>query len=130
MTLLEQHIFLNNLEKYFLKSRQGGPSAVRLTIKPYDGRTRPEPRSEEKKQKLGKKARKTQKRKRAEEPPKEDLCLVRAKVGSEHISTVLRAKEVNRFHIQYMGLLREHMNTLQKPAKEKKTARRVVAKAN
>ncbi|CAD5224420.1 unnamed protein product [Bursaphelenchus okinawaensis] len=129
MTLLDQHLFLNNLEKYFIKSRQGGPPAVRLTIKPYDGRTKPAPRSAEKQAKLGKRAKKTQKRKRAEEPPKENLCLIRAKIGDEHISTVLRAKEVNRFHIQYMGLLREHMNTLQKPAKEKKTARRV-AKAN
>lgn len=37
----------------------------------------------------------------------------------------LHAKEVNRFHVQYMGLMKEHMNTLQKPAKAAKPVRRV-----
>ncbi|KAI6213206.1 CMP/dCMP-type deaminase domain-containing protein [Aphelenchoides besseyi] len=102
---IEPDQFLKELNAFYQKSRAGGPKAVTLTIKPYDGRTKPTPRPE----------------KQPKTPPKtENLCLARAKLGNKSISTVIHAKEVNRFHITYMGMLKEHMDTLKRREKEKK----------
>ncbi|KAI6217843.1 Signal recognition particle 14 kDa protein [Aphelenchoides fujianensis] len=118
---IEPDQFLKELAALYQQSRASGGKAVTLTIKPYDGRTKPVPRPE----------------KQPKSPPKtENLCLARAKLGNKHISTVIHAKEVNRFHISFMGTMKEHMDTLKRREKEKKTGattskpKRTAKKAN
>lgn len=55
---------------------------------PDDGRTKPEPRPSEKR-KLSKKQKKIVARRVAEPEEKQQLCLVRAKLGNKHISCVV-----------------------------------------
>ncbi|VDN54566.1 unnamed protein product [Dracunculus medinensis] len=50
----------------------------------------------------------------------EDLCLFRAKLGNKKISTVVHAKEVNKFHLAYAQVLKVNMDNLKK--RERKTA--------
>ncbi|VDK59346.1 unnamed protein product [Anisakis simplex] len=105
MTLLENDNFLVELAKLFQKARVGGPQAVSITLKHYDGRTKPHPKS-------GVSMR----------SPKgtEDLCLFRAKLGDKKISTVVHPKEVNKFQLAYAAVLKSNMDNLKK--RERKPA--------
>ncbi|KAH7730241.1 signal recognition particle 14-like protein [Aphelenchoides avenae] len=104
MTLLENDAFLVELNKLFHKSRLGGPGAVYVTIKNYNGRTKPVPRKPEDAAKV----------------PHEKLCLFRATVGNNKISTVVHAKEVNKFQMAYISVLKTNADNLKKREKEKK----------
>ncbi|VDD96568.1 unnamed protein product, partial [Enterobius vermicularis] len=68
-----------------------------------DGRTKPIPKN------------KSQHTQRAE-----DLCLFRARLGDKKISTVVHAKEVNKFQLAYASVLKANMIHLKK--RERKTA--------
>ncbi|EJW83652.1 hypothetical protein WUBG_05437 [Wuchereria bancrofti] len=68
-----------------------------------DGRTKPYPRNEAQQSLKG-----------------EDLCLFRAKFGDRKISTVVHAKEVNKFQLAYAGILKANMDNLKK--RERRTA--------
>uniref|UniRef100_A0A0N5AID6 Signal recognition particle 14 kDa protein n=1 Tax=Syphacia muris TaxID=451379 RepID=A0A0N5AID6_9BILA len=93
MTLLENEQFLVELTKFFQKCRLGD-----------DGRTKPLPKN-----------------KPVHPPSKiEDLCLLRARLGSKHISTVIHSKEVNKFHLAYAAVLKANMVRLKK--RERKNA--------
>ncbi|XP_054927884.1 signal recognition particle 14 kDa protein isoform X1 [Dermacentor andersoni] len=89
MVLLENESFLSELTKLFQKYRSSG--SVYITMKRYDGRTKPKPRQE----KLAA---------NPIQPPAEYKCLLRAHAGPNKISTVINAKDVNRFQlIQRLG---------------------------
>jgi hypothetical protein len=49
-------------------------------------------------------------------------CLVRAVYRSKKLSTVVTAKDINRFQLAYANLLKVNMDTLKKKAKETKAA--------
>uniref|UniRef100_A0A5S6R1W2 Signal recognition particle 14 kDa protein n=1 Tax=Trichuris muris TaxID=70415 RepID=A0A5S6R1W2_TRIMR len=101
MTLLDNDQFLAELVKMFQRSRTSG--VVSITMKRYDGRTKPRPRK-------GSAA--------AEQSlhahPAEYKCLFRARCRSAKISTVVNAKDVNKFQLAYASVLKANMDGLKK----------------
>uniref|UniRef100_A0A8C3WT13 Signal recognition particle 14 kDa protein n=1 Tax=Catagonus wagneri TaxID=51154 RepID=A0A8C3WT13_9CETA len=81
MVLLESEQFLTELTRLFQKCRLSG--SVFITLKKYDGRTKPIPR------------------KGSVEgfEPADNKCLLRATDGKKKISTVVSSKEVNKFQM-------------------------------
>ncbi|XP_034350130.1 signal recognition particle 14 kDa protein isoform X3 [Arvicanthis niloticus] len=86
MVLLESEQFLTELTRLFQKCRSSG--SVFITLKKYDGRTKPIPR------------------KSSVEglEPAENKCLLRATDGKRKISTVVSSKEVNKFQMRVQSL--------------------------
>ncbi|VDN38827.1 unnamed protein product [Gongylonema pulchrum] len=100
MTLLDNDHFLAELSKLFQKARLSGPRAITITLSRAvadDGRTKPYPRNETQQALKG-----------------EDLCLFRAKLGNKKISTVVHAKEVNKFQLAYASVLKANVDNLKK----------------
>uniref|UniRef100_A0A7E4VFY5 Signal recognition particle 14 kDa protein n=1 Tax=Panagrellus redivivus TaxID=6233 RepID=A0A7E4VFY5_PANRE len=104
MTLLDNDKFLSELGKLFQRPKLGGSQSVSITMKPYNGQTKPTPKNP----------------KPGYVAPDEHLCLFRATSGSEKISTVVQAKEVNKFHAAYSQVLRSNTDNLKKREKPKK----------
>ncbi|KAI5278674.1 Signal Recognition Particle 14 Kda Protein [Manis pentadactyla] len=94
--------FLTELTRLFQKCRLSG--SVFITLKKYDGRTKPIPR------------------KGSVEgfEPSDNKCLLRATDGKKKISTVVSSKEVNKFQMAYSNLLRANMDGLKKRDKKSK----------
>ncbi|XP_041070381.1 signal recognition particle 14 kDa protein isoform X2 [Cetorhinus maximus] len=103
MVLLESDSFLTELTRLFQKCRTSG--SIYLTMKKYDGRTKPVPR----------------KGNPDTFDPADNKCLLRATDGKKKISTVISSKEVNRFQMAYSNLLRAHMDGLKKKDKKSKS---------
>jgi signal recognition particle subunit SRP14 len=105
MVLLENDQFLSELTKLYQKIKTKG--TVQVTMKRYDGRTKPV-------------ATRTKTKKAAESAPlpSEYSCLIRATCGSKKISTVIGAKDMNKFQLAYSNLLR---GNIELKKKEKKT---------
>lgn len=101
MVLLENDTFLLELTKMFQKSRNSG--TVTLTMKRYDGRTKPKPR------------------KGSQAEPTEYKCLVRASLGNKKLSTVINHGDINKFQMAYCNLLKGNMDGLKK--RDKKTGK-------
>ncbi|XP_026314859.1 signal recognition particle 14 kDa protein isoform X3 [Hyposmocoma kahamanoa] len=87
----------------FQKARTSG--SVTMTMKRYDGRTKPEPRD-------GKPVIKNPQYK----------CLVRAQSRSKKISTVIEQTDVETFSTAYSNLLKTSVNGLKRLKKPKKKA--------
>ncbi|KAK1158880.1 signal recognition particle 14 kDa protein [Acipenser oxyrinchus oxyrinchus] len=103
MVLLENDSFLTELTRLFQRCRTTG--SVYITLKKYDGRTKPVPRKGN-----------------AETfDPVDNKCLLRATDGKKMISTVVSSKEVIKFQMAYSNLLRAHMDGLKKKDKKSKT---------
>ncbi|XP_069773208.1 signal recognition particle 14 kDa protein isoform X1 [Narcine bancroftii] len=96
-------VFLTELTRLFQKCRTSG--SIYLTMKKYDGRTKPVPR----------------KGNPDNFEPADNKCLLRATDGKKKISTVISSKEVNRFQMAYSNLLRAHMDGLKKKDKKNKS---------
>jgi len=101
MVLLENDAFLSELTKFFQKSKIS--KSIQLTMKKYDGTTKPRPR-EGRPQPL---------------EPTEHKCLVRVVLGSKKISTVISQKDVNKFQLAYANVLKANMDGLKKKEKSK-----------
>jgi len=121
--LLENDNFLMELTKLFQQQRVKNSGSLSLTMKRYDGRIKP-------KAKLTKKQRLEQKNSTTKTNPSntptthdsvEYKCLVRAVYGSKKLSTIVSAKDINRFQLAYSNLLKANMDTLKKKVKETKT---------
>ncbi|XP_059810168.1 signal recognition particle 14 kDa protein isoform X2 [Hypanus sabinus] len=95
--------FLTELTRLFQKCRTSG--SIYLTMKKYDGRTKPVPR----------------KGNPDNFEPADNKCLLRATDGKKKISTVISSKEVNKFQMAYSNLLRAHMDGLKKKDKKSKS---------
>ncbi|CAF3424579.1 unnamed protein product [Rotaria socialis] len=122
--LFEIDHFLLELSKLFQQQRIKNAGSLSLTMKRYDGRTKP-------KTQLTKKQRLEQKNVKskvlssspsttASNDSIEYKCLVRAIYGSKKLSTVVSSKDMNRFQLAYANLLKANMDTLKKKAKESK----------
>ncbi|KAK2532216.1 hypothetical protein Q9233_005232 [Columba guinea] len=94
--------FLTELTRLFQKCRTSG--SVFITLKKYDGRTKPAPR----------------KGHVESFEPADNKCLLRATDGKKKISTVVSSKEVNKFQMAYSNLLRANMDGLKKKDKKSK----------
>ncbi|XP_065890820.1 signal recognition particle 14 kDa protein-like [Dysidea avara] len=103
--LLDNDSFLTELGKLFGKTKHLG--SVTLTMKKYNGRTRPCPRDKTRVQYLSE--------------PEENLCLLRASNGKKNISTVISNREVTRFQMAYANVLKANMDALKKREKRVKT---------
>ncbi|KJH45457.1 signal recognition particle domain protein [Dictyocaulus viviparus] len=99
MTILNNEEFLSQLGRMYMDARLGGPKSVYVTMKPYDGRTKPQPKDAE--------------------PQLNDFnkCLFRAKLGRKRISTIVSSKEVNKFHLAYVSVLRANLDNLERRKK-------------
>ncbi|XP_027028665.1 signal recognition particle 14 kDa protein isoform X2 [Tachysurus fulvidraco] len=95
--------FLTELTRLFQKCRTSG--SVVITLKKYDGRTKPVPR----------------KGHPETFEPADNKCLIRASDGKKKISTVVSTKEVIKFQMAYSNLLRAHMDGLKKKDKKSKS---------
>ncbi|GLV36144.1 Topoisomerase 2 [Carabus blaptoides fortunei] len=93
--------FLSELTKLFQKSRLS--SSVTITLKRWDGHTKPEPR--EGKPPLP--------------APQEHMCLVRAISRSKKLATVVHQKDINKFQVAYSSLLKGNLDGLKKLKKPK-----------
>ncbi|XP_037382753.1 signal recognition particle 14 kDa protein-like [Talpa occidentalis] len=102
MVLLESEQFLSELTRLFQKCRVSG--SVFITLKKYDGRTKPIPR------------------KGSVEgfEPSDNMCLL-ATDGKKKISTVVSSKEVSKFQMACSNLLRANMDGLKKRDKKSKS---------
>nr|XP_008004600.2 signal recognition particle 14 kDa protein [Chlorocebus sabaeus] len=111
MVLLESEQFLTELTRLFQKCWTSG--SVYITLKKYDGRTKPIPK------------------KGTVEgfEPADNKCLLRATDGKKKISTVVSSKEVNKFQMVYSNLLRANMDGLKKRDKKNKTKKTKAAAA-
>nr|XP_007990396.2 signal recognition particle 14 kDa protein-like [Chlorocebus sabaeus] len=111
MVLLESEQFLTELTRLFQKCRTSG--SIYITLKKYDGRTKPIPK------------------KGTVEgfEPADNKCLLRATDGKKKISTVVRSKEVNKFQMAYSNLLRANIDGLKKGDKKNKTKKTKAAAA-
>jgi signal recognition particle subunit SRP14 len=89
----------------FRKARNQG--SVTLTMKRYDGRTKPTPREG---------------RKPLPEPS-EYMCLIRAGLKNKKISTVVHPKDVNKFQQAYSSMLKGNLDGLKKLKKTKTKAK-------
>ncbi|XP_011844941.1 PREDICTED: signal recognition particle 14 kDa protein-like [Mandrillus leucophaeus] len=103
MVVLESEQFLMELTRLFQKCRTSG--SVYITLKKYDGRTKPIPK------------------KGTVEgfEPADNKCLLRATDGKKKISTVVSSKEVSKFQMAHSNLLRANMDGLKKRDKKNKT---------
>ena len=131
--LLENDNFLLELTKLFQQQRVKNSGSLSLVMKRYDGRTKP-PAKLTKKQRLEKK--KSNAPTTSTHTPTtthdsvEYKCLVRAVYGSKKLSTIVSAKDINRFQLAYSNLLKANMDTLKKKAKENKTAGQTATNPN
>eukprot|EP00095_Tigriopus_kingsejongensis_P000829 maker-scaffold63_size435493-snap-gene-2.16 protein:Tk00829 transcript:maker-scaffold63_size435493-snap-gene-2.16-mRNA-1 annotation:"signal recognition particle 14 kda protein" len=125
MVLLEHDQFLSRLTLMFDRARTQGHVAV--TMKRYDGRIRPSPRTNPlPKSKRGqKKAKAPAPSDRPDLPPNgEYLCILRARLKNEKISSIVNSGDINQFQVAYCNLLRSNIDglTRQKKVKTKKKA--------
>ncbi|KAG0421796.1 hypothetical protein HPB47_002335 [Ixodes persulcatus] len=95
---------------YSVSPYDGEQRTLRAIPMPYDGRVKPRPRAE----KLAA---------NPIQPPAEYKCLLRAHGGPKKISTVINAKDVNRFQLAYANLLKGNIDGLKKKDKKKSTAK-------
>ena len=124
--LLDGDHFISKLTLMFDKSRTNGH--VQITMKRYDGRSKPIPKSNSKKSSKGKEVR--EKGSKSSNDPKsksnstssesgEYMCLIRAVCRKEKISCVVHARDVNKFQITYCNLLKSNMDGLKRQKKQK-----------
>jgi len=97
----------------FQQTRNSG--SLFLTMKKYNGQTKPKPRPKGK-----------TKGKHASPEPEEHLCLLRASNGKKKISTIVSTREVKRFQMAYANLLKASMDGLKK--RDKRTAKAAASK--
>ncbi|XP_063231281.1 signal recognition particle 14 kDa protein [Bacillus rossius redtenbacheri] len=101
MVLLDNEGFLGELTRMFQRSRNRG--SVYITMKKYDGRTKPDPRPGNK----------------PLPEPTEYSCLMRATLRSKKIATVVHPKDINKFQLAYCNVLKSNMDGLKKLKKKK-----------
>ncbi|KAE9549424.1 hypothetical protein FO519_007357 [Halicephalobus sp. NKZ332] len=102
MTRRDNEHFLEELKKLFQIPKLGGSQSVSITMKPYDGRTKPVP----------------EKPSDGHKHSVEHLCLFRAQCGSKKISTIVHAKEVNKFQLAYTQILVSYAENLKRNKKK------------
>ena len=104
MVLLENEQFLTELTKFYQRAKTAG--TVVVNMKRYDGRTKP----------VSKDPKKNIAPATSEHP--EYRCLIRASMGSKKLSTVILAKDINKFQVAYSNLIRGNIE-LKKKEKSK-----------
>uniref|UniRef100_A0A1I7ZFR4 Signal recognition particle 14 kDa protein n=1 Tax=Steinernema glaseri TaxID=37863 RepID=A0A1I7ZFR4_9BILA len=101
---LTPNAFLAQLGQMFDDSKLGGGSTVSITLKHYDGRDRPKPKDETKKDKA----------------KKESWCLFRARFKDQKISCQVRQNESTNFQKTLKDMMLSKMDSLKKQQKKAK----------
>uniref|UniRef100_A0A1B6GLV5 Signal recognition particle 14 kDa protein n=1 Tax=Cuerna arida TaxID=1464854 RepID=A0A1B6GLV5_9HEMI len=101
MVLVENDAFLTELTRLFQSTRSHG--SVSLTMKRFDGISKPEPREGNK----------------PLPEPTEYTCLIRAKVNNKKLATIVHSRDVNKFQLAYCNLLKGNLDGLKKLKKSK-----------
>ncbi|XP_076060250.1 signal recognition particle 14 [Oratosquilla oratoria] len=110
-------VFMSELTLMFHNARSQGQ--VTVTMKRYDGRTKPHPKP--RRLKKGKII--------TPDPlpePEEYSCLLRARSKKKKISTVVSPTEALKFQLQFAQFLRSNMDGLKKEKKSKKKTKKAV----
>lgn len=107
MGFCEYDAFLSELTRMFQKAKTTG--SICITMKRYDGKTKPDPRP-------------SKAPSRPPAPPSEYQCLIRVKLGRRKISTVVHAKDVNKFQMAYSNVLKGNIGSLKKRDKKSKSS--------
>ena len=131
--LLEGDQFLSRLTLMFDKSRTKGH--VQITMKRYDGKTKPIPRPDlatnagkgknapGKGQKNYKHGHAPDQKNRLDSTTHENageyMCLIRAVLKNEKISCIVHARDINKFQLAYCSLLKSNMDGLKRQKKQK-----------
>ncbi|KAI6656926.1 Signal recognition particle 14 kDa protein [Oopsacas minuta] len=121
MVLLDPDAFLTELGKLFTKHRNTG--AVVITLKKYNGHTKPTP-----KPRKGKPGKKEGEKEHVHPQPDEHLCLIRAKAGNKKLSTHVSSKKVTKFQINMAALMRSNCTAMKRKEKLKKEKKKVPPK--
>ena len=109
MVLLENEQFLTELTKFYQKAKQNG--YVLTTMKRYDGKKKPISRN-------------TKKATIQNIPePQEYKCLIRSTLGSKKISTLVSAKDINKFQLAYSNVLKGNIELKKKEKENKKSSK-------
>ena len=119
MVLLDPDTFLTELGKLFTKQRTTG--SVVVTLKKYNGQTKPTP-----KLRKGKATKKEGEKEHAQID--EHLCLIRAKSGKKKISTNVTSKDVTKFQINMATVMKANCTALKRKEKLKKEKIKVPSK--
>ncbi|XP_014790463.1 signal recognition particle 14 kDa protein [Octopus bimaculoides] len=106
MVFLENDSFLSELTRFFQRSKTSG--SLNITMKRYDGRTKPKPKSNRSEQSIS-------------HETVEYKCILRASLGNKKISTIVNQKDVNKFQMAYINVLKGNMDGLKK--RDKKSAK-------
>ena len=109
MVLLENEQFLTELTKLYERAKTSG--TVVVTMKRYDGRTKP----------LSAKAKKSQP---VPPEPQDYKCIMRANMGSRKLSTVVLPKDINKFQLAYSNLIRDNLELKKKEKKPASSAKK------
>jgi len=104
MVLLENEAFLTALTLMYQKSRLA--ASVIVTLKRYDGRTKPIPRGE-----------------LALAEPEEYSCLFRATLRNQKISTIVTANDLAKFQTGFSNTMKANLDGLKKQKKAKSKAK-------
>jgi signal recognition particle subunit SRP14 len=92
-------------------------------MKRYEGKTKPEPRTQHEKgykpiKRSHTLSESSARRDSTGDVNQENKCLIRAALNKKKISTIVSAKEMNRFQVAYSNLLKGNLHGIKK--KEKK----------
>ncbi|XP_033095392.1 signal recognition particle 14 kDa protein-like isoform X2 [Anneissia japonica] len=92
MVLLANETFLTELTLMYQSARTS--AAVYVTLKQYNGRTKPIPKASKDRQSV------------SVSESSEHKCLVRATCRNKKLSTVVSAKDMNKFQLAYASVLK------------------------
>merc|ERR1719167_922020 len=124
--LLDGDHFISKLTLMFHKSRTNGH--VQITMKRYDGRSKPIFKSSSKKTSKEKEVHEKESKSSNDLKSKTDStsnesgeykCLIRAVCRKDKISCVVHARDLNKFQITYCNLLKGNMDGLKRQKKQK-----------
>lgn len=100
MVVLQNDAFLTALTLMYQKARVSG--SVRITLKRYDGRTKPVPRGDA-----------------PTKEPEEYSCIFRATLKSKKISTIVTGEGLADFQASFSNTIKANMDGLKKQKKSK-----------
>ncbi|KAI2801267.1 hypothetical protein RDWZM_009509 [Blomia tropicalis] len=121
MLIINNETFLSEMSKLFASNQSKGGS-IYITMKRIDNSKKPTPRPikpSKKKKKQTKQPQSQPKQDETSTKPNENMCLIRVHNNTRKISTVVNAKDVNKFQQAYSNLLRGNLYGLKKKEKKK-----------
>lgn len=113
--------FLSELTRMFNLNREKNGASLYITMKKYRQKIGAEPKAKEKKGKTNKKLviKDTKPQERKIVFSDDNKCIIRAKIGNKKISTIINAKDLDKFQAAYSSLLLGNLYGLKKKVVKK-----------